>query len=103
MLTVRESEQRHRCLRLAEPRVNLHLWCPGDPEPRRQVAFREWLVAHADDHAAYADLKRAVAGRGFTDAMLYNNEKAGLIYDIYERIFAADPAHPHTPQPRPTR
>jgi hypothetical protein len=32
--------------------------------------------------------------------MHYNNAKAGLIYDIYERIFAADPAAAHDPQPR---
>ena len=38
--------------------------------------------------------------QGFTDAMQYNNAKAGLIYDIYERIFAADPDHPHSPHPR---
>ena len=34
--------------------------------------------------------------------MDYNNHKAALVYDIYERIFAADPAHPHDPQPRAT-
>jgi len=31
--------------------------------------------------------------------MDYNAEKGELVYEIYERIFAADPAHPHTPQP----
>ena len=39
---------------------------------------------------------------GFDDGMDYNNHKAALVYDIYERIFAADPAHEHAPQPRPT-
>ncbi|HTW14464.1 MAG TPA: GrpB family protein [Nocardioides sp.] len=98
VLTVREPE--HRCLRLADPRTNLHVWNPGAAEPRRHVAFRDWLTGHADDLAAYSDLKCSLAGEGFTDVMLYNNRKAGLIYDIYERIFAADPEHPHTPQPR---
>ena len=32
--------------------------------------------------------------------MHYNNAKAGLIYDLYERIFVADPEHAHTPRPR---
>ena len=32
--------------------------------------------------------------------MDYNNHKAALVYDIYERVFAADPAHEHDPQPR---
>ena len=27
--------------------------------------------------------------------MHYRNAKGALIYDIYERIFAADPANPH--------
>jgi GrpB-like predicted nucleotidyltransferase (UPF0157 family) len=100
-LTVREPG--HRCLRLDAPRANLHLWCPGDAEPRRHAAFRDWLADHADDRAVYGDLKCSLAAEGFTDVMHYNNRKAGLIYDIYERIFAADPAHPHTPQSRPRR
>ena len=33
--------------------------------------------------------------------MEYNNHKAALVYDIYERIFTADPDHEHDPQPRP--
>lgn len=98
-LTVREPG--HRCLRLAGPRANLHLWDPGDPEPRRHLAFRDWLTEHTDDRAAYGDLKCALAAEGFTDVMSYNNRKAALIYDIYERIFAADPDHAHTPRPRP--
>jgi GrpB-like predicted nucleotidyltransferase (UPF0157 family) len=101
VLTVREPG--HRCLRLSEPRANLHLWCPGDPEPQRHRVFRDWLVAHTDDRAAYGDLKCSLAAEGFTDVMGYNNRKAALIYDIYERIFAADPAHRHTPQPRARR
>lgn len=98
VLTVREPA--HRCLRLAEPRTNLHLWDPGHPEPRRHVLFRDWLATHGDDLAAYGDLKCRLSEEGFSDVMQYNNRKAALIYDIYERIFAADPAHPHAPQPR---
>jgi GrpB-like predicted nucleotidyltransferase (UPF0157 family) len=101
VLRVREPEwEQHRCLRLEEPRVNLHVWSPGAQEPHRHRMFRDWLVAQADDHAAYADLKCALAAEGFTDAMRYNNRKAALVYDIYERIFAADPAYSHTPRPR---
>lgn len=100
-LAVREPEwEEHRCLRLLEPRCNLHVWSPGASEPRRHLMFREWLIAHPEDHAAYGELKRNLASQGFEDAMLYNNAKGALIYDIYERIFAADPTAPHTPQPR---
>jgi hypothetical protein len=29
----------------------------------------------------------------------YNNAEASLIYEIHERIFAADPDFAHTPRP----
>jgi GrpB-like predicted nucleotidyltransferase (UPF0157 family) len=102
VLRGREPEwEEHRMFRGADPTSNVHVWSPGAIEPRRTAAFRDWLREHADDHAAYADLKRALAQQGFTDVMDYNTAKGGLIYDIYERIFAADPEHEHTPQPRP--
>ncbi len=101
VLRVREPDwEEHRCLRGADPTSNLHVWSPGSIEPARTAAFRDWLIAHPDDREAYAALKRDLAGQGFTDVMDYNNHKAGLIYDIYERIFAADPDHQHTPRPR---
>lgn len=64
--------------------------------------FRDWLREHPDDRDRYADVKRDVAGRGFTDSMLYNNAKAWFVYDLYEKIFAADPDHEHDPRPRQT-
>jgi hypothetical protein len=33
--------------------------------------------------------------------MLYNNEKAWFVYDLYDKVFAADLAHEHDPHPRP--
>jgi GrpB-like predicted nucleotidyltransferase (UPF0157 family) len=80
--------------------VNLHVFSPGAQEPQRHLAFRDWLRSHPDDRRAYGELKTRLAGRGFDQPMDYNNHKAALVYDIYERIFTADPAHPHDPQPR---
>ncbi len=100
VLRVREPEwEQHRCLRLEDPLANLHVFSPGAIEPQRHLAFREWLAAHDDDREAYAALKRDLATRPFESVMHYNNEKGELIYQIYERIFAADPEHPHTPRP----
>jgi len=100
-LVIREPDwQEHRCLVRSAPRCNLHVFPPGSVEPKRQRAFRDWLRSHPDDRDAYASLKRELATRGFASVMEYNNAKAGLIYDIYERIFAADPGFAHTPQPR---
>ncbi len=103
VLRGREPEwEQHRMFRGTEPTSNVHVWSPGAIEPRRTATFRDWLRDHQDDRAAYAGLKRALAEQGFTDVMDYNTAKGGFIYDIYERIFAADPAHEHTAHPRPT-
>lgn len=102
VLRVREPEwEQHRCLRGSAPPTNLHVFPPGAREPRRHRMFRDWLRTHPDDRDRYAEVKRAVAARGFTDAMLYNNEKAWVVYDLYEKILAADPDHDHDPHPRP--
>jgi len=99
-LRVREPDwEEHRCLRGADPVSNLHVYSPGAVEPQRTRAFRDWLREHDDDREAYAALKRDLATRPFDSVMDYNAEKGELVYEIYERIFAADPAHPHTPQP----
>ncbi|GAB2760390.1 GrpB family protein [Nocardioides salsibiostraticola] len=95
-LTVREPEwEQHRCLRARDPRGNVHVWSPGSIEARRHVAFRDWLRAHPSDRDDYARTKRAVAAEGHTDVMAYNNAKGAMIYDLYERIFTADPEHLH--------
>ncbi|NYG55842.1 GrpB family protein [Nocardioides perillae] len=101
VLRVREPGwDEHRVLTLESPVTNLHVWPPGAPEPARHVLFRDWLRRDAVDREAYAALKLALGRRGFTDGMDYNNHKAALVYDVYERAFAADPAHPHDPHPR---
>ena len=101
-LRVREPDwEEHRLLRGLEPTTNLHVFSPGAREPRRHLMFRDWLRGHPDDRERYAELKREVAARGFTDAMLYNNAKAWFVYDLYEKVFAGDPGHEHDPHPRP--
>lgn len=100
-LRVREPDwEEHRALKGHDPETNVHVFSPGAREPRRHLVFRDWLRSHEADRAAYAEVKREVAARGFSDGMLYNNEKAWVVYDLYERIFAADPHHEHDPQPR---
>ncbi|HMD12634.1 MAG TPA: GrpB family protein, partial [Marmoricola sp.] len=78
---------------------NLHVFSPGAIEPQRHRAFRDWLREHDDDRDAYAALKRDLATRPFDSVMDYTAGKGALVYESYERIFAADPEHPHTPQP----
>ena len=66
----------------------------------RHRMFRDWLRTHPEDRDRYAEVKSEVAARGFTDPMLYNNEKAWFVYDLYEKVFAGDPEHKHDPHPR---
>ncbi|MFE3280070.1 GrpB family protein [Nocardia sp. NPDC059239] len=37
------SFHEHRCLRLADPRVNLHVFGPNCPETVRMRMFRDWM------------------------------------------------------------
>lgn len=88
-LTVREpSFREHRCLRLADPRANLHVYGPGCPESIRHRMFRDWLRAHPEDRARYERAKRAaVPGGG--NVMDYNARKEKTIRAIYDRLFEA--------------
>ena len=92
--------EEHRVLTTEDPPTNLHVWSPGAVEAARHRAFRDWLREHPEDRRAYAELKTELAGRGFRDGMDYNNHKAAFVYDLYERVFAADPRHEHDPRPR---
>ena len=89
VLTVREpSFHEHRCLRLANPRANLHVFGPDCPENIRQRMFRDWLRAHPEDRALYEAAKlAAVPGGG--NVMDYNARKQKVIREIYDRIFRA--------------
>jgi GrpB-like predicted nucleotidyltransferase (UPF0157 family) len=101
VLHIREPDwEEHRMLTRPDRSVNLHVFGPTASEPHRLVAFRDWLRSHDDDRAAYGALKVALADEGFERVMDYNNHKAELVYDIYERIFVADPAQEHDPRPR---
>ncbi|MGW3660043.1 GrpB family protein [Streptomyces sp. NPDC005151] len=88
-LTVREpSWHEHRMLRLEDPRVNLHVFGPSCPELARHAMFRDWLRAHPEDRATYAQAKEAAAP-GSRHAMECNARKASVVQAIYERIAAA--------------
>ena len=88
-LTIREpSWHEHRCLRLPEPRVNLHVFGPDCPETIRHRMFRDWLRTHPDDRMRYEQAKRAAIPGGGT-VMDYNGRKQAVIREIYDRLFRA--------------
>ncbi|MDV9200834.1 GrpB family protein [Streptomyces sp. Wh19] len=86
-LTVREPWwHEHRMLRLAHPRVNLHVFGPGTPELSRHLMFRDWLRSHPDDRDHYTKAK-ATAAPGARHAMEYNSRKNAVVEQIYERMY----------------
>lgn len=87
--TIREpSFHEHRCLRLSDPRTNLHVFGPECPETIRHRMFRDWLRAHPDDRVRYEDAKHTAVSGGGT-VMDYNARKQQVIRDIYDRAFRA--------------
>ena len=83
----------HRCLFLAEPRSNLHVWSPNSPEAIRHRMFRDWLRGHPDDLEHYADAKRQAAAETNSserEVMAYNLRKQPVIRDILDRMFRAN-------------
>jgi GrpB-like predicted nucleotidyltransferase (UPF0157 family) len=89
---------KHRQFTFGDPNTNLHLWEPNAIEPRRHEMFVAWLRSDAQDRQLYADAKQAALESDGNRR--YNDLKAAVVYDIYERIFLADTAHPHHPRPR---
>jgi GrpB-like predicted nucleotidyltransferase (UPF0157 family) len=93
MLVIREPGwHQHRCLRLSDPRSNLHVFGPDCPEVVRHRMFRDWLLAHPDDCEVYHRAKLASAKETTERGELvmdYNRHKEPVLRAIYERMFRA--------------
>ncbi|WP_437653163.1 GrpB family protein [Sorangium sp. So ce1182] len=92
-LVIREPEwHEHRCLTLAEPSSNVHVFGPDCPEVLRHRMFRQWLTDHPEDLELYRRAKLAAAAEVSTGSGLvvdYNKHKEPVIRAIYERMFRA--------------
>lgn len=92
-LTIREPWwYEHRCLVLSDPRCNLHVFSPDNPEAARHVLFRDWLRRHPADRDRYRDAKLNAADAANSageHVMQYNARKQAVIREIYTRAFAA--------------
>ncbi|MBQ1442994.1 MAG: GrpB family protein [Renibacterium sp.] len=89
-LEVREPNwHEHRMLRLAQPRVNLHVFSPDCPETVRHLVFRDWLRAHPEDAERYADCKREARNAFPDDVRGYTSAKDAVIDRIYAKAFGA--------------
>jgi GrpB-like predicted nucleotidyltransferase (UPF0157 family) len=99
-LIAREPDwEEHRCMTFSSPNANVHVFTPGAIERARHLVFRDWLISHGDDREAYGDLESGLAGQGFGFGD-YNGSKAGFLYEVYEKAFAADAGYPHDPHSR---
>ncbi|SFS09006.1 GrpB domain, predicted nucleotidyltransferase, UPF0157 family [Microbacterium sp. cf046] len=82
----------HRCLVLADPRCNLHVFSPDSAEVARHAIFRDWLRANPQDRDLYRDAKLEAADaatRAGEHVMQYNARKQRVIREIYYRAFRA--------------
>jgi GrpB-like predicted nucleotidyltransferase (UPF0157 family)/SAM-dependent methyltransferase len=68
------------------PRTHhLHVCEAGSAHERRHLAVRDFLRAHPDEAASYADLKRAVAARHPQDRLGYITGKEQYLRDVETR------------------
>jgi len=61
---------------------HLHVFATGDPGLRRHRAFRDYLIAHPDEAAAYGALKTALARRYPEDIEAYMDGKNGMVKEL---------------------
>jgi len=72
----------------AWPSHNLYVCAQDNREFARHLAFRNYLRAHPDDAAAYADLKRDLAQRHQGDRDAYSRAKTEFVESILQKASA---------------
>ena len=83
VLRVREPDwHQHRMFRTPELDVHLHVYSPGCPEVRRQLAFRNWLRINKSARVRYEEVKRKLAKQDWTDMNAYAYAKSEVIEEI---------------------
>lgn len=73
-----------------EPQVNLHVYGPEWPEPKRHRLFRDWLKKNSEDRELYANVKREAsqaASAAGEDVNQYNDRKQAVLLEILNRAF----------------
>ena len=66
-------------VRRSDVKCNLHCYPAGHPEIDRHLAYRDWLRAHPEGAAAYAQLKWKLAVRFSGDRLAYTEAKSDFI------------------------
>src|SRR5512140_302026 len=91
-LRFREPEwYKHRMLRLAQPRVHLHVFSAGCEEVMRMISFRDHLREHPEDRLLYERTKIELASRTWKYMQAYADAKTDVISSILSRAIASSP------------
>jgi GrpB-like predicted nucleotidyltransferase (UPF0157 family) len=73
----------------ARPRTHhLHVCAAGSEDERRHLAVRDYLRAHPDEVAAYAEVKRGLAARAPGDRLAYIEGKDAYVAALERRALA---------------
>jgi GrpB-like predicted nucleotidyltransferase (UPF0157 family) len=81
----RVREPGHRMFRTPERDVHVHVYEPSAPAVADYLDLRDWLRRSASDRTLYAETKRALATRQWTDMNDYADAKSDVISAILTR------------------
>jgi acetyl esterase len=83
VLRVREAG--HRMFRTPDRDVHIHVYSSGDQAIADYLDLRDWLRVDADDRALYADVKRDLVTRRWSDMNHYAAAKTDVIQQVLGR------------------
>lgn len=67
---------------------HVHFYAEGNANIARQLAFRDYLLAHSEEAQAYERIKREAAAAHPDNSMAYNDHKSGWIRACQQRAEA---------------
>jgi len=71
--------------RPSDERTHIHMRRVGSWQEQWALLFRDYMRAHVDEHAPYADLKRVLALRYRHDRAAYTEAKSERLWEIIRR------------------
>ena len=83
VLRVREAG--HRMFRTPDRDVHIHVYSSGDQAIRDYLDLRDWLRVDESDRTRYADVKRNLAQRPWSDMNHYAEAKSDVIQQVLGR------------------
>jgi GrpB-like predicted nucleotidyltransferase (UPF0157 family) len=85
---LRVREPRHRMFRTPERDVHIQVYSAGDQAIADYLDLRDWLRVDESDRALYAEVKRDLARRSWSDMNHYADAKTDVIAQVLGRARA---------------